>query len=239
VVTIEGDNFEQIDEVLFNDAAAEFSVEPPTLILATVPDDATIGPITVRAATGDAVSAISFVPQQPLTVTRTGPGSGAVAAEPTGIDCPDLCAALYPIGTVVTLTATAGPDSEFAGWSGACSGTEPVCEATVDAAKTAIASFALKRFAVTVTVVGSGRVTSDPAGIDCPGDCSQTYVIDTEVTLTAQPEASARFVGWSGACSGSEAGCALTVNDAQATTATFETVQPASQEAVRLPLLRR
>jgi len=36
---------------------------------------------------------------------------------------------------------------------------------------------------------GGGRVTSDPAGIDCPDDCSEGYLDGTSVTLTATPAA--------------------------------------------------
>ena len=42
----------------------------------------------------------------------------------------------------VTLTASPGASSTFAGWSGACSGTGP-CTVTMDAARTVGASFAV------------------------------------------------------------------------------------------------
>src|ERR1700745_1830214 len=59
---------------------------------------------------------------------------------------------------------------------------------------------------VLVTVLftgkGSGRVTSSPAGIDCPASCSMTVPSGTAVTLTAQPDSNSTFVGWGGACFG-------------------------------------
>ena len=39
----------------------------------------------------------------------------------------------------------------------------------------------------TMYMVGEGTVTSDTAGISCPGDCSQKYAEGTNVTLTASP----------------------------------------------------
>lgn len=49
---------------------------------------------------------------------------------------------------------------------------------------------------VTVSVSGSGRVTGVPAGIDCPGSCSQFLAADSEVNLTATPSPGAGFMGW-------------------------------------------
>lgn len=78
---------------------------------------------------------------------------------------------------------------------------------------------------LTVTVEGDakGTVTSSPAGINCGTDCSETYASDTGVTLTAHPEGSAAFAGWSGACTGSAPTCTLTMDRSRSVTATFTT----------------
>jgi hypothetical protein len=57
---------------------------------------------------------------------------------------------------------------------------------------------------VTVTLGGSGtgRVTSSPTGIDCPGDCTQTYSSAQTVTLTAAATNGSTFTGWGGDCTG-------------------------------------
>jgi hypothetical protein len=69
---------------------------------------------------------------------------------------------------------------------------------------------------LSVTVSGSGRVTSSPAGIDCPPTCSGTFQGST--TLTAAPSAGAVFRGWTGSCTGT-ATCVVTHDGS--VTATF------------------
>src|SRR5262245_37442895 len=68
---------------------------------------------------------------------------------------------------------------------------------------------------------GWGQVSSDPAGIDCPRySCQASFDADTTVTLTAIPDASSVFTGWSGDCSGTGS-CQVTMTQARSVTATF------------------
>ncbi len=53
-----------------------------------------------------------------LTIQKVGAGTGSVTSQPSGIGCGGDCDESYPIGTVVTLTATPDPGWVFAGWSG-------------------------------------------------------------------------------------------------------------------------
>lgn len=75
----------------------------------------------------------------------------------------------------------------------------------------------------TLTVVkagaGTGTVTSNPAGIACGADCSESYASGA-VTLIATPTTGSAFAGWSGACTGTGA-CAVTMDAAKSVTATF------------------
>lgn len=75
---------------------------------------------------------------------------------------------------------------------------------------------------------GSGSVTSDPLGIDCPDGCSAGFADQTLVTLTAHPEAPSTFAGWSGACGGMGTECQVTMTAARMVTATF--APPVPQE---------
>ena len=75
---------------------------------------------------------------------------------------------------------------------------------------------------VTVNGNGNGTVTSNIEGINCPGDCTQSYNVNTEVALTADAVAGSTFAGWSGACTGTGT-CFLTMDAAKNVTATFTT----------------
>ncbi len=74
---------------------------------------------------------------------------------------------------------------------------------------------------LSVIVSGRGRVTSRPAGINCDSDCEETFDTGTRVTLRAAANWRAKFVGWSGACTGRRATCTITMDDAKTVTATF------------------
>jgi hypothetical protein len=53
-----------------------------------------------------------------LTVTLTG--NGTVASADKAISCGSKCISNYALGPVVNLTAKAGNNSGFTGWSGGC-----------------------------------------------------------------------------------------------------------------------
>lgn len=58
-------------------------------------------------------------------------------------------------------------------------------------------------YTLTVAMAGNGSVTSSPAGIACSGNCSASFDLGKQVTLTATPAAGWNFVAWTGACGGS------------------------------------
>ncbi len=70
---------------------------------------------------------------------------------------------------------------------------------------------------------GSGWISSSPTGIDCGADCSENYVRDTVVRLTATPDDCSVFSGWSGACSGTET-CLVVMDRTRSVTATFNPI---------------
>ena len=158
-----------------------------------------------------------------MTVSKSGNGAGVVTSAPAGINCGADCDENYTAGTVVTLTATATGGSSFVDWQGACTGANPVCQVTMDAAQATTATFVLANtYPLTVSKSGNGTgvVTSAPAGIDCGADCDESYH-GTVVTLTATATGGSSFVNWQGACTGANPVCQVTMDAAQATTATF------------------
>ncbi len=189
------------------------------------------GTCTTTMSTARTAKAVfTAIGQHTLTVEHLGTGSGTVTSDPTGIDCGSDCTESLNEGTEVTLSAAPAPGSEFAGWSGAgCSGTG-ACEVTMTASEAVTATFSPipPKFEYPLTVehlgTGSGTVTSDPAGIDCGADCSESYLEGTEVTLTATPAPGSAFDHWTGGgCSGSGT-CTTTMSTSRTAKAVFTAV---------------
>jgi hypothetical protein len=76
-ITLNGTNFIGATAVLFNGASASFTNNVDFRITATVPPDATDGPITIRTPHGDATSSNSFLVLIPQLLARNT-ASGAV-----------------------------------------------------------------------------------------------------------------------------------------------------------------
>lgn len=83
-------------------------------------------------------------------------------------------------------------------------------------------------FALTVSVTGSGLVTSIPSGISCSPTCTNLFTSGTVVTLAATPSLGWVFSGWSGSgCSGIGT-CNVTMSTNESVTATFTAIPPPS-----------
>ncbi len=211
--------------------------EPDTVVtLVAVPDADSIfigwsgagceGPdtCTVTLSRNRTVTA-NFIRLYPLTITLGGTQDGSVTSDPAGIDCGEDCEEIYESGTRVTLTAQPGPTSSFGRWSGSgCSGSDPECRVNVNRARDIEAVFDLLRFRLRANKSGSGegRITSEPRGINCGGDCGNTYDIGTVVTLTATPDSDSVFLGWEGGgCSGTGT-CTVTMTEDLTVVGIFE-----------------
>ena len=162
----------------------------------------------------------------PLTVTTIG--QGKVTSNPAGIDCGTDCIESYASGTSVTLTAIPSAGYTFSGWSGDCAGSG-TCVLSMTAAKSVTATFNITpplQFPLTVSIIGQGKVTSNPEGINCGIECSEEYTSGTYVTLTAIPAAGYSFTGWSGACTGGTPSCVVSMTATKNVTATFQNNNP-------------
>ena len=171
-----------------------------------------------------------------LTVSVSGADNAIVRSTPAGINCPSVCSARFPAGTVVTLTPMAsapmgGYSTQFNGFSGACTGT--TCTVTLNRSATVAATFALVPEFATLTVVKSGTGAGGlfihsmippvrTTGIYCGDVCSYDFQIGSTVTLyvVEASDPATSFTGWSGACTGT-AECVITITGPVTVTATY------------------
>jgi uncharacterized repeat protein (TIGR02543 family) len=159
---------------------------------------------------------------QTFALTITPPTNGTITG--TGINCgtggTGDCTETFNYNTVVPLTATPAANYDFAGWTGACTGTG-ACSVTMTAARTVGATFTIKRYTLTVGSPTGGTITG--SGINCGTggtDCSEIYDHGTVVALTQTPATGYNFGNWTGDCSGTGA-CSVTMTAARAVGAIF------------------
>jgi outer membrane protein assembly factor BamB len=80
------------------------------------------------------------------------------------------------------------------------------------------ATFMLK---VSTAGSGQGQISSSPSGINCGGDCEESYAKDSSITLTATPMNGSSFAGWGGSCSGTSPSCTVKMTAAKTVGASF------------------
>ena len=143
-----------------------------------------------------------------LSVVRQG--NGSVRSMSGDIDCGTRCSAIFQSGTSVTMMAQPAAGSQFSGWGGACSGTNPLCSVLMNSNRSVTAYFTTITSSRLLTLTkggnGQGSVTSLPENwVNCQTNCSglsSSIPANLEVTLMAQPAEGSQFAGWGGACSG-------------------------------------
>ncbi len=181
-----------------------------------------------------------------LTITTNGTSTGIVNQNPIG-------GPVRAAKSTVTLTAAPIAASEFAGWSGACTGTSPTCVVTMDADKTVTATFNTRTTKLNVVSVGgtvstvvSGGPGAAPVQTCDVAACAWTFPFGVlnRATITATPAQGYAFRGWSGAnCTGTANCTALFDTDTTLTAvfvpivrvgAVFSSAQPASRSFLRL-----
>ncbi|MDH0863869.1 hypothetical protein [Mitsuaria sp. GD03876] len=84
-------------------------------------------------------------------------------------------------------------------------------------------------YAVTASVTGNGKITSNTGGLDCGTACTATVAANTVLQLTATPAAGQVFDSWGGACATTATPtCSVTVTQATAVSATFRAAPTAT-----------
>jgi len=131
----------------------------------------------------------------------------------------------YVEGTVVTLTASAGANHAFAGWTGAVEAATNPLVLTVTADLSVSANFTNTTVPTHVLTLvtnppGGGSITAAPA----PNGSGGGYLEGTVVLLTATAAAGNSFSGWSGAAAGTEAQVSVTMDADKTVTASFAAI---------------
>jgi hypothetical protein len=157
--------------------------------------------------------------QTALSLTLTG--SGTVRSDVPGVLCSVTCTTEWDTGSTVVLEAVPAANQRFGGWSGGCTGLVTVCSVTLAQPTAVTALFTVPTVALRVAVAGKGTVRGASGRIACPGRCTAAVSTGSPVRLTAVPAKGWRFKTWSGGCKGTRAVCALPMNAAASTRATF------------------
>ncbi len=180
----------------------------------------TTNPSTVTIDETPQVTATFTQNDYVLVVTINPPAGGSVGRNPSQ--------ATYHYGDTVELTAYAATGWTFSGWSQDLTGTTNPSTVTIDETPQVTATFTRSQFTLTINVSpsGSGTVTKDP---DLP-----MYGPGTVVQLMAIPSNGSRFVGWSGALTGSTNPTTITMDSDKTVTATFATGTATSMNVVDL-----
>ncbi len=75
-----------------------------------------------------------------------------------------------------------------------------------------------------------GGITSNPSGINCPGDCSESVPVNTNVELTAIPDTGSVFLRWAEDCASSGGAapdvCTIRMDQERSVQAIFEAIVP-------------
>lgn len=191
------------------------------------PGDCSMTVNTNTAVTASfALNAVTQFSVTPATASANGGGgtvqcsAGGGAASPCGS---------YPVNTVISVIPAPNSVSLFTGWSNGtgsvptsnCNSATGACTFTLTANSSITANF--NRPVLTVNVVGTGTVNSNPAGIsNCAAlNCQAPFDRGTPITLTAS---GAGFSGWSGGGCAGTGTCQVTLNTSTVVTATFGTV---------------
>jgi len=171
---------------------------------ATVPD----APVLISATAGDAQVSVAFLPSP-------NDGGAPIISYTARCGTQDASGASSPLTVSGLVNGVAVTCSVIARNSvGDSAASEPSASVTPR----------VPDFAVTVTRAGAGLggVTSTPAGIDCGSQCTARFIADSALLLVALPEPGSRFSHWSGACTGTQNNCSLTVDQDLHATAHFD-----------------
>jgi len=171
---------------------------------------------------------LEFVPEPEhyaLSLSTSGSGSGSFQCD-TGSG-PGACQAEYTEGTEVEVIPVAGTGSEFAEFTGDCSGSS--CNVTMNEPHSVGAVFNLQSESFSTTVEGSGEGT-----VECEVNggsaepCASSYLYNDEITVVATPEGGSSVPNGGLSGTGSASGCSAAVGPEEPASCTFTITEASS-----------
>jgi hypothetical protein len=225
---------------IVNNACASMSLGAQgqcTFVLMFAPTTFGVADATIRAQSesgGLASSSATGIGRDraTLAVQFAGSGSGAVSAAGTtclnGNAC-SISVVRLDADAIPKLEVTATPNagSQFAGWSGDCTGTD-ACVVLMDRNHQITASFtAATGVDISLNVLGLaghlGSVESSDGTLTCSGNCPNlSHPATDSFTLIAKPKSGSTFAGWSdGPCHGTAPKCTFPLTSSVGITASF------------------
>jgi hypothetical protein len=184
-------------------------------------------PLTILATISAIITIViiinSFFSETTFSVVITSPNAeqGKVVSDKSEkdkeIDCGSACTQKYPANTSVILIAQANKNFSFSRWTGDCEkfATKNECTLTMDSDKKIGAIFKQDippppppeddKATIKILLYGEGVVTSEDGKINCASRiCTQEYLKNTEIVLTAKEKDGYKLRQWGEACEQTE-----------------------------------
>ena len=183
---------------------------------------------------------VSFAKTFILSLNLSGTGTGKIQVLNNAAElalCEDTCEIAVIAGTSLTLKALADSGATFTGWNNTCSSTTSTCSITLDSSKTVSAMFDIPEpvfhtLSVSKAGGGSGKVVSNPVGIDCGTDCEGDFLTNTTVVLSASANLGSVFAGWQNCPLPSGDSCSTTLNSDVQVVALFDLDSSAAKKII-------
>ncbi len=172
--------------------------------------------------------------EQLRAVNLTVQGSGRIHLDKPGTldgltQCEDSCSTSFPVDNAVEFEAVPSTGNVFIGWEGDCAfaGTNLTCTLNFSAAgaRNVSAKFDIDGPKMQIDLQPGAQVSivSNPSGIDCSGECTKNFLLNTTVLLTANTGSNIIVESWGfPQCPNSTSTCSVVMDGDKTATITLE-----------------
>ena len=179
------------------------------------------GSNTISCLGNDAIPLLGVYPN--FSFVLYGLGSTGEGCAKVGVNVDDSVSPLK-----VAITSKGYSKGDFSCFSSDTNRVERELEVIVGGHFSVIPPPVNYNLTVSNTGTGSGNITSGPSGISCGSTCGASFSSGTIVTLSAVADSGSVFTGWSGACSGGNLDCDVTVDADKSAVAIYDTTSQIS-----------